>query len=210
MKEAADEIKKATKEMNQYYKKAELLLQKQYEKSKKESEEKAKRQGGTPHYGEFVRRTEAVRGLGAGLFEQRDIAATARILQRIDQKGGDMDRVILGSEKELYAQVKRPENLTSRQANSGEAGSGPQRPQQGPLQEKRGIEYFRSNFGEEKGETLYTNLSSKYGSESLTSFTSNEKLTYSQVLRMVRESGRSQTVAGDKKKQPVMMRKPGE
>lgn len=229
MKEAADTIKKSTKEMSQYYKKAELLLQKQYEKSMKESQEKANRLGGAPSYGEFVRRTDAVRGLGAGLFEQRDIAATARILQRIDQKGGDMDRVILGSEKDLYTQVKRPENLTSRPANSGVSrpSTAAQGPQQGTSQEKRGLEYFRSSFGEEKGEALYTNLSSKYGSDSLASFTSSEKLTYSQVLRMVRESGGSQTMAGGsgknhpkktgqesgsqhKGQKPVKMRKPGE
>lgn len=218
MKEAAEAIKKSTKEMSQYYKKAELLLQKQYEKSRKESEEKANRQGGTPSYGEFVRRTDAVRGLGAGLFEQRDIAATARILQRIDQKGGDMDSVILGSEKELYSQVKRPENITSRQTNRGNSqfAAGVQSSQQGNSQEKRGIDYFRSTFGEEKGETLYTNLSSKYGSDSLASFTSSEKLTYSQVLRMVRESGRSQEAgqrpkdSQNKGQKPVKMRKSGE
>jgi hypothetical protein len=129
-----------------------------------------------------------------------------------------MDRVILGSEKEIYSQVKRPESLASRPANSGTSRSdaGAQSLQQGALQEKRGIEYFRSTFGEEKGETLYTNLSSKYGSDSLASFTSSEKLTYSQVLRMVRESGRSQEAgqrpngSQNKGQKPVKMRKSGE
>ena len=227
MKDAAEAVKKSTKDMSRYYKKAEQLLQRQYDKSKGESEEKARRKGEAPRYGEFVRRTDAIRGLGAGTFDQRDLATTARILQRVEKSGGNVDHVIVGNQKELYTQVKRPENLSSKSMNSGEQGAGAAGPATSPGQEKRGLEYFRSNFGEEKGEEFYSNLSSKYGTEPLNRFSSSEKLTYSQVLRMVREAEGSKAGAADsrrkqhpqgrqpkgqkvKRQPPVKMRKSGE
>lgn len=208
MKDAADSIKKTTQDLNRYYKKAEELLQKQYEKSKAESEEDAQRKGEAPQYGAFVRRSDAVRSLGAGQFDQRDISSVARILQRVEKSGGDMNRVIAGSEKELHTQARRPSSLSDRGGNSGEAAHGTAddsdqaKPQQ---QAKRGVEFFRENFGEEKGEEFYSAMTRKFDTIKVDSFSSTDKLTYAQVQRQLKEKEKG-GVSERKEDPPAKMR----
>ena len=225
MKEAAGSITRTTQDMSRYLKKAEDLLQKQYEKSKAESEESAERAGAEPKYGDFVRRTNAVRSLRAGQFDQRDISSVARILQRVEKNGGDADRVIVGNEKELHAvEVKRPASLFDRSniqqdANSGvNEGSG-QNESQKPS--KRGIEFFKENFGEEKGEEFYSAMTRRYEAVTVDSFSSSDKLTYAQVQRQLKEREkeakqnaeptRDKAIKqGQKERQAVKMKKPGD
>ncbi|MDD4566234.1 MAG: hypothetical protein PHE79_12275, partial [Eubacteriales bacterium] len=193
MKEVAGAITKSTQDMSRYLRKAEELLQKQYEKSKAESEETAERKGSEPEYGEFVRRTNAVRSLGAGPFEQRDISSVARILQRVEKSGGDIDQVVVGSEADLSEEVRRPANLFDKSTNSEKRTlgdtSGPASNQKGI---KHGIDYFKETFGEEKGEEFYSSMSQKYDAATGNSFGSPDRLTDAQVQRQLKDREREE------------------
>ena len=190
MKQAAGSITRSTQDMSRYYHKAEELLQKQYENSKSESDDAAEKKGTNPEYGAFVRRTDAVRKLGAGQFDQRDVSSAARILKRVEEKGGDVENVIADSKISPHPEeVKRPMSLADRSTGaevvafektvSGSMGS--ERPV------KAGIDYFRENFGEEKGEEFFEAMSRKYDAFTVAGFASTEKLTYAQVQRQLKE-----------------------
>lgn len=213
MKDAAETLKIAAKDMNRYYRKAEQLLQQQYDKSRTTSDEKAKRKGETPRYGEFVRRTDAVRSLGAGKFDQRDIATTARILQRVEKSGGDVDRILVGSGKDVFHEVKRPESLTKRNVSSGGKVSEPSGAVKMRGEGIRGLDYFKANFGEEKGEEFFSDMRKKYGVATVEHFGSSDKLTYAQVQRRIREArGTAEDHAKTQRKkapEAVNMRKAG-
>ena len=212
LKTAAGSIARSTQDMSRYFKKAEEMLQKQYEKSKTESEEAADRKGTEPEYGDFVRRTNAVRTLGAGQFDQRDVSSLARIMQLVEKRGGNIDHIVAGSEAELRREVRRPANLLDRAANSGEGApagetSGPAMAQQ-PV--RLGIDYFRDTFGEEKGEEFFEAMSRKYDAITVDRFGSAEKLSYTQVQRQLREREKRKNSEPKKKEQAVQMTKPGE
>lgn len=210
LKTAAGSIARSTQDMSRYFQKAENMLQKQYEKSKTESEEAAERKGTDPEYGEFVRRTNAVRTLGAGQFDQRDVSSLSRVLQLVEKKGGNIDNVIAGSAAELHREVRRPANLFDRRLNSGEVASGIEPSGQAAAQkpQKLGVEYFKENFGEEKGEEFYTAMSRKYDTVTVDSFSSANQLTYAQVQRQLKE--REKNREQKKKEQAVQMKKLGE
>ena len=192
MKEAASSVTRSTQDMSRYLKKAEELLQKQYEKSKTEAEETAERKGSEPEYGNFVRRTDAVRSLGAGRFDQRDISSVARIMQRVEKNGGDVENVIAGSSKELHrGEVQRPASLSDRsnidqntKAVEGEASG----QNVAAKTSNKGIDYFKETFGEEKGEEFYASMARKYDAIAVDNFSSESKLTYAQVQRQLKES----------------------
>ena len=135
--------------------------------------------------------TNSVRSLGAGRFDQRDISSVARILQRVEKNGGDVDHVIVGNEQELHAgEVRRPTNLFDRSnlpagANSGTNNASEQNQSSKPS--KRGLAFFKENFGEEKGEEFFEAMTRKYDALKVSGFTSTEKLTYAQVQRQLRE-----------------------
>lgn len=77
------------------YKKAEEILEQNYQLSKLKSERTAKESGELAQYSDFVQRTDAIRELGGGsMFDDRDILKTARILQRTEAAGGSMDDLI--------------------------------------------------------------------------------------------------------------------
>jgi hypothetical protein len=212
LKTAAGSIARSTQDMSRYFKKAEDMLQKQYEKSKAESEEAAERKGSEPEYGDFVRRTNAVRSLGSGQFDQRDVSNLARIMQLVEKRGGNIDDVVVGRSGGPHREVKRPANLFDKSVNSGEAAPGtgpsgsavPQKPQ------RLGIDYFKETFGEEKGEEFYTAMARKYDAVTVDSFGCSEKLTYSQVQRQLREREKQRSSEPKKKGQFVQMSKPGE
>jgi hypothetical protein len=189
MKQAAGSITKSTQDMSRYFHKAEELLQRQYDKSKSEAEETAEKSGSEAEYGNFVRRTNSVRALGAGKFDQRDISSVARILQRVEKSGGDMEHVIAGSKSDLSQEVKRPSNLFDRSANNGESASGLQgsAPAMNQKVTRQGIDYFKDNFGAEKGEEFFAAMSDKFDPMTVYSFSSAEKLSYAQVQRQLKE-----------------------
>lgn len=186
---AGSDLKTAIQDMSRYLKRAEEMLQKHYEKSKTDSEESAERKGGAPEYGAFVRRTDAVRSLGAGQFDQRDISALARMMKNVEQRGGNIDSVRVGGRTEVSASTRRPANLFDRSAISGEAehGAGPSVAPAAQKRMKLGINYFRENFGEEKGEEFFDAMSRKYDSLTVAGFGSTEKLSYAQVQRQLKE-----------------------
>lgn len=212
LKTAAGSIARSTQDMSRYFKKAEDLLQKQYEKSKTEAEETAERKGTEPEYGDFIRRTDAVRSLGAGSFDQRDVSSLARILQLVEKKGGNIDNVVADSAAELHHEVRRPANLFDRSMNSGEAAPGTEPSGQTMAQksQKFGIEYFKETFGEEKGEDFYSAMTRKYDAVTVDRFGSSEKLTYAQVQRQLKEREKEKHRELKMKEQAVQMKKPGE
>jgi len=185
----SDEFKATAQDMSRYFKRAEEMLQKYYEKSKTESEETAERKGKGPEYGDFVRRTNAVRSLGAGQFDQRDVSALARMMANVERKGGNLESVHVGGKNISSAAARRPANLFDRSAISGEAdpGAGSASVPAAQKRVKLGIEYFRDNFGEEKGEEFFDAMSRKYDSFTVAGFGSAEKLSYAQVQRQLKE-----------------------
>ncbi|WP_302387004.1 CD3337/EF1877 family mobilome membrane protein [Emergencia timonensis] len=77
------------------YKKAEEILEQNYQLSKAKSERTAQESGEPVQYSDFVQRTDAIRELGGdAMFDDRDILKTARILQRTEAAGGSMDDLI--------------------------------------------------------------------------------------------------------------------
>lgn len=191
MTNVAESVIRSTQDMSRYLRKAEELLQKQYEKSKTETEETAERKGSEPEYGNFVRRTDAVRSLGAGRFDQRDISSVARILQRVEKNGGDVEHVIAGSKTEIHrGEVQRPANLADRSGIDQNAKpSVGEKPGQSAAAKtsSQGMSYFKETFGEEKGEAFYAAMSRKYDAVTVDRFRSEEKLTYAQVQRQLKE-----------------------
>lgn len=178
--------------MSRYFNMAEEMLEKQYTKSKEQSEAQALASGRGVEYSNFVRRTDSVRQLGAGQFDQRDITSLARIAQMVEQKGGDPKKVILENEQDAlkYRRRHRPTSVTD-EANQqmrnhvvGDINQGTTPAETSPI--RTGLAYFKSNFGEEQGENLYADLSRKYGQQKIDQFQSQETLTYAQVLKQVR------------------------
>lgn len=77
------------------YKKAEEILEQNYQLSRAKSEQTARESGEPVQYSDFVQRTDAIRELGGNAaFDDRDILKTARILQRTEAAGGSMDDLI--------------------------------------------------------------------------------------------------------------------
>lgn len=177
------------------------LLRENYAKSKEQSETKARSLGKDPEYTTFVKRTDALRAMNPDAeFDRRDVEKMARMVQRTEAAGGTVEdlrrsttSVALGGEIELNGgQVRRfsdrPDAVDSSRTKT--AGNGPERVAEtsagsNVIREPRGIEYFKSNFGEEKGEKYYHSLSEKYGEENLQRFQSDRKLSFTEVRRQV-------------------------
>lgn len=177
------------------------LLRENYAASKEQSETKARSLGKEPEYTTFVKRTDALRAMNPDAeFDRRDVEKMARMVQRTEAAGGTVEdlrrsttSVALGGEIELNGgQVRRfsdrPAAVDSSRTKT--AGNGPERVAEtsagsNVIREPRGIEYFKSNFGEEKGEKYYHSLSEKYGEENLQRFQSDRKLSFTEVRRQV-------------------------
>lgn len=178
------------------------LLRENYAKSKEQSESKARSLGKEPEYTTFVKRTDALRAMNPEAeFDRRDVEKMARMVQRTEAAGGTVEdlrrsttSVALGGEIELNRGQAARRFLDNRTAvdssGSKTAGNGPERVAETSadntvIRERRGIEYFKSNFGEEKGEKYYHSLSEKYGEENLQRFQSDRKLSFTEVRRQV-------------------------
>ena len=219
------------------YKKAEEILQRNYELSKEKSEKIARESGEPVQYSDFVQRTDAVRDLGgSAMFDDRDILKTARILQRAEAAGGSMEDLIgdpqernsgdLSEQEGLRPQSvmeymessaqdelrqgvdlteaedlqKEPEGMESTVTESVRTGEsevilssvgmdGQLRNIEGA--EVKGLNYFKSQFGDEKGEKYYEKMCVKYGEEAVSQFYGNrekEKMSFSEVNQMLRSN----------------------
>lgn len=185
------EVGQSAVAMSQYFKLAEEMLEKQYSKSKAKSEARALASGQDVEYSNFVRRTDSVRELGAGKFDQRDITSLARIAQMVEQKGGDPKRVLLENDQDALKyrrSAHRPTSVTdaARQDGSTDTNRNVGETPTAPPSIRVGLAYFKENFGDEKGENLYADLSKKYGQKKIDQFQSQEVLSYAQVLKQVR------------------------
>lgn len=178
------------------------LLRENYAKSKEQSESKARSLGKEPEYTTFVKRTDALRAMNPEAeFDRRDVEKMARMVQRTEAAGGTVEdlrrsttSVALGGEIELnrgQAARRFSDNRTAVDSSGSKTvGNGPERVAETSadntvIRERRGIEYFKSNFGEEKGEKYYHSLSEKYGEENLQRFQSDRKLSFTEVRRQV-------------------------
>lgn len=169
--------------------KAIVLLRQNFENSKKLSEENAQKSGRPVEYTEFVRRTEALRAMNKNAeFDSRDVERTARIVHNCEAAGGNIDmlKTNIHAESETST-VKRPQNLSDYKSKINSDPSTLKSDIAGKQAEtKKGLSFFKSNFGEENGEKYYNRLAEKYGEEHVRKFTSDDKLTYSQVNRKLR------------------------
>lgn len=95
----------------QFMKKAEEILEKQYELSKEASEEKAQRYNKEPEYTSFVYKVNTREALGAPRFEQREIIAVAMELQRVLKAGGRVEDLYDRDAKAALQQVERPASV---------------------------------------------------------------------------------------------------
>lgn len=169
--------------------KAIVLLRQNFENSKKLSEENAQKSGKPVEYTEFVRRTEALRAMNKNAeFDSRDVERTARIVHNCEAAGGNIDmlKTNINAESETST-VKRPQNLSDYKSKINSDPSTLKSDIAGKQAEtKKGLSFFKSNFGEENGEKYYNRLAEKYNEEHVRKFTSDDKLTYSQVNRKLR------------------------
>lgn len=56
------------------------------------------------------------------------------------------------------------------------------------IREKKGLNFFKERFGEDKGEKYYEKMCSKYGEENVSRFSSEKKVSYSEVNQILRSS----------------------
>lgn len=232
------------------YKKAEEILEQNYQLSKAKSEQTARESGEPVRYSDFVQRTDAIRELGGNaMFDDRDILKTARILQRTEAAGGSMEDLI-GDPQERFngerqhGEESRPQSVMDYMESSGQEelrqtpaaavqedvafqssgenvdmadgvrqnGSSaehqaefrqedPQevlsatdnasdvRQQGGASDRSKGLNFFKEQFGDEKGEKFYEKMCSKYGEEIVSQFNSSkEKVSYSDVNQILRNN----------------------
>ncbi len=157
------------------------ILRYNYEESKRLAEEKALKSGKEVEYTEFVRRTDALRAMNKNAeFDTRDVEKVARIVKRYEAAGGNADELKgkdFNNKNLTKTTIKRPRNLLDFKEKQKKTEI---------KKQPKGLEFFRQNFGEEKGENFYNKLSEKYGEEQLNQFTSNDKLSYSQVNHQLR------------------------
>jgi hypothetical protein len=114
-KELYNEIEEDTRNDNESFKqlmkKAEEILERQYQILKESAEEKAQKLGKAPEYHSFVHKVNTREALGAKRFDNREVIAVASQLQRVLRAGGRTEDVYNSFEKEKNMEVKRPKNL---------------------------------------------------------------------------------------------------
>ncbi|EPR12056.1 hypothetical protein L323_09935 [Ruminiclostridium papyrosolvens C7] len=98
LNEMNDDQTEDNNNFRQLMKKAEEILQKQYEISKMEAENKADKLQKEPEYSSFVRKADTREALGAPKFEQREIIAVANNLQKIVDAGGSPEELLSRNE----------------------------------------------------------------------------------------------------------------
>ena len=111
-----------------------------------------------------------------------------RQVHNCEAAGGNIDmlKTNINAESETST-VKRPQNLSDYKSKINSDPSTLKSDIAGKQAEtKKGLSFFKSNFGEENGEKYYNRLAEKYNEEHVRKFTSDDKLTYSQVNRKLR------------------------
>lgn len=196
MNVSADRLRTATDDMSSYFRHAEELLQKQYDYSKAKADEAAERENKPAEYDDFVKRTDKIRLKGNGQFDNRDVSNVARIMKRTVEQGGSVQDVVTDG-MSIYRRnrdIQRPQSLDY--ANSQTIRIQEKVPT--PVKQQKGLEYFRGNFGEEKGEEIFEKLSQKYGTDVLREYSpdaaessktagNSRKMSYAQVMKQIQK-----------------------
>lgn len=192
LQKSAENMKTASQDMSMYFKSAEALLQKQYEYSKTKAEEGADKKESV-EYDDFVKRTDQVRSKGLGNFDNRDISNVANIMRKTVDRGGKVSDVVSDGKsiyREKQKNVNRPQSLNEVRNNfdSPEASN----KNKSQAKKLKGIEYFKSNFGDEQGEEIYENLVEKYGKNKIKNYrpfyNNNGKQSFAQVVKQLNEN----------------------
>lgn len=162
------------------------ILRENYVLSKERSEREAQETGTDVVYTPFVQRTNLLRAANPDSeFDRRDAEKMARIVQRTEAAGGSIANLradSISSADSLQAAQQRPSNLSSDWQTEENSDDNKIKNEDVNL---RGVEYFKNNFGEEKGEKFYYSLSDEYGEERIRQFSSDKKLSFSEVRRQV-------------------------
>jgi hypothetical protein len=112
LNEMNDDQTEDNNNFRQLMKKAEEILQKQYEISKLEAENKADKLQKEPEYSSFVRKADTREALGAPKFEQREIIAVANNLQKIVDAGGSPEELLSRNETSKSPEAEsRPKDV---------------------------------------------------------------------------------------------------
>lgn len=172
MEQSATSIRKSTQEMGTYMKKAEELLQKQYNKSvEKTEQQKSDSRNKKADQSDFVKRTNTIRALGVGNFDQRDITKAAYQLKRIEESGGDIDEVIKQS-KEPKSITKRPKQLTN-QAEQKPKAKMTAKSNLTEIHQKPPQEAFNTTFNTNYDREYFNVLEDEYGKKALKQIVEN-------------------------------------
>lgn len=154
----------------QLMKKAEEILQKQYEISKLESENKAEKLNKEPEYSSFVQKVDTREALGAPKFDQREIIATAQNIKRISASGGRPEELLRRDGKgEVQNKQDRPRDVISLVVNGQQQSLDRNEAYKIIVQEasKEYSQEFNQAYGKRYDDKFFDGLIKRYGQQNV-------------------------------------------
>lgn len=154
----------------QLMKKAEEILQKQYEISKLESENKAEKLNKEPEYSSFVQKVDTRETLGAPKFDQREIIATAQNIKRILASGGKPEELLRRDGKgEVQNKHDRPKDVISLVMNGQQQSLDRNEAYKIIVQEasKEYSQEFNQTYGKRYDDKFFDELIKRYGQQNV-------------------------------------------
>lgn len=153
------------KRLKELVDRAEEILEKQYEKSKIESEEKANKTGSKPKYTKFVLDAMDRQKMRLPKFEERQKMALVNDMRRILKAGGNIDGIYANeSEVSEEIQVQRPEDIISNMDNKKEVES-TYVPKVDSIKEY--TKEFNESYGTNYSKQFMGNMINKYGQDNV-------------------------------------------
>ena len=153
----------------QLMKKAEEILEKQYEISKMDSEKKAEQMNKEPEYSTFVNKVDTREALGAPKFEQREIIAVAKNLQRIIDSGGKAEDLLKKNEGKEAPRENRPKDVISLVVNGQQQNMDKNEAYKIVLQDasKEYAQEFNEDYGKKYDSKFMEGLIKRYGQQNV-------------------------------------------
>jgi len=167
-----NEIQEDTNNDNENFKnlmkKAEEILEKQYEISKQAADEKAEVLKKEPEYTPFVYKVQTREELGAPKFDQREIVSVAQELQRVVRAGGQAeDLYSKDAQKVHYNEVQRPKSVVDIIIDGQKKGFDQDEAQKIILEDKSKdyVDEFNQDYNTKYDKKFMEELIKKYGQE---------------------------------------------